>query len=272
MALFGVALVAGAGTARAEGEEKGGEKMPLPLAERPLTLPKMTLAPELGFGVSHFNFDGFNLGTTVGVDIGAHFGILDDLEVGAVVLPVKLSPDFGYENPQLEATFRFVKGKIELGARVRTLFVTEKSVGGVVVEAGVPVLIHVSEAARIDTGAFALMSFGSGVSFGGEFKGGKTAGALRIPFQFIYDVIPPLHVGVQTGFAIADLSDAGHKIYVPLGVVAGYAIGNEKGPLVDIDPYFTFPYFATPGVPSPGDKINAGAFQTGLAATVFLYL
>lgn len=246
--------------------------MPLPLAERPLTLPKMTLAPELGFGVTHLGLDGFNLGTSTGLDLGAHFGILDDLEVGAVVLPIKLSPDFGYENPLLEATFRFLKGKVELGARLRTTFVTQKGAGGAVVEAGMPVLVHVSEAARIDTGVYVPMSFGSGVSFGGEFSGGKTAIALRVPFQFIYDVIPALHIGAQTGFAIADFSDAGHKIYVPLGFVAGYAIGNEKGPLVDIDPYFTFPYFLTPGEPSPGDKVNSGIWQTGLAVTVFLYL
>jgi hypothetical protein len=270
-----MALVAGAaGTARAEGEggEKGGEKMPLPLAERPLTLPKMTLAPVVGFAVAHRVVDGANLATAVGLEIGAHFGILDDLEVGATVLPLALAPDFAYENPQIEGTFRFVKGKVELGARLRASFVTQKGAGGVAVEAGVPVLVHLGEAARIDTGLFVPMGFGTGPAFGGEYIGGTTAIGLRIPFQFIYDVIPALHVGAQTGVVIADFNDAAKLTYIPLGFVAGYAIGNEKGPLVDIDPFFNFPYFASPGVPAPADKINAGYFQVGLEATVFLYL
>ncbi len=43
------------------------------------------------------------------MEIGARFGILDDLEVGAVVLPLEFSPDFAYGNPRLEAKFRFLK-------------------------------------------------------------------------------------------------------------------------------------------------------------------
>ena len=63
---------------------------------------------------------------------------------------------------------------------------------------------------------------------------------------------------------------AGDSLYIPLGFVAGYAIGNEKGPFIDIDPYFRFPYFVVPA--SSHDKIVSGLWQTGLTATVYLYL
>jgi hypothetical protein len=270
MALFGVALLAGAGTARAEEGPKAGEKMPLPFAERPLTLPKMTLAPEVGFDVTHVSIGGFGSATGVGMEIGAHFGILDDLEVGAVVLPLEFSPDFAYGNPRLEATFRFLKGTVEMGARLRTTFGVHSGNTGVVLEPGLPILVHVGQSARIDTGVFVPMGFGT--SPGDLPAQSNTTIGLNIPFQFIYDIIPELHVGANTGLGIYDFGHAGDTMFIPLGVVAGYAIGNEKGPLVDIDPYFRFPYFAIPGAGQGQDKIFPGIWQTGIAATVYLYL
>ncbi|MEP7125987.1 MAG: hypothetical protein ABJE95_33955 [Byssovorax sp.] len=267
---MGLALVAGAGSARAEEGGKGGEKMPLPFAQRPLTLPKMTLAPEVGLEVSHVSIGAFSLGNAVGMEIGAHFGILDDLEVGAVVLPLEFSPDFAYGNPRIEATFRFLKGTVEIGARLRTTFGLHKGSTGVILEPGLPILIHVGEAARIDTGVFLPMAFST--SPGDLPTSSSTTIGLNIPFQFIYDVIPELHLGANTGLGIYDFGEAGNTIYIPLGFVAGYAIGNEKGPLVDIDPYFRFPYFALPGAGSGQDKIYTGIWQTGVAATVYLYL
>lgn len=270
MALFGLALLCRAGTARAEEGPKAGEKMPLPFAQRPLTLPRMTLAPEVSFDVAHVAFGGQRSATGVGMEIGAHFGILDDLEVGAVVLPLEFSPDFAYGNPRLEATFRFLKGTVEMGARLRTIFGLHSGNTGVILEPGLPILIHIGEAARIDTGVFVPMAFST--SPGDLPVSSSTTIGLNIPFQFIYDVIPELHIGANTGLGIYDFAHAGDEIYIPLGFVAGYAIGNEKGPLVDIDPYFKFPYFAIPGAGSGQDKIFTGIWQTGIAATVYLYL
>jgi hypothetical protein len=270
MALVGLAMIAGASSARAEEPPKAGEKMPLPFAQRPLTLPAMTLAPELGFGVTHLSIQGVDFGNSVGMDIGAHFGITDDFEVGATVLPIQLSPDFSYENPTVEATYRFLKGSVEMGARLRALFSFKRGESGVGLQPGVVMLAHLGEAARLDVGAYVQLAFGPANGLIGG--GGKTTVGLNVPVQFIYDVIPELHVGATTGIGIFDFSQAGDSFYIPLGFVAGYAIGNEKGPLVDIDPYFRFPYFAVPGTGSGQDKIFSGIWQTGLAATVYLYL
>ena len=268
VALAGLAMVAGAGSARAEEPGKPGEKMPLPFAQRPLTLPAMTLAPEIGFEVTHVSLGGFGSFNSVGMPIGVRFGILDDLEVGATVLPLELSPDFAYGNPEVQATYRFVKGNVEVGARLRSVFSFKTGDSGVGLEPGLPILVHIGEAARLDTGVFVQMSFGPANGFIGA--GGRTTIGMKIPLQFIYDVIPELHIGATTGLSIADFGSAGNSLYIPLGFVAGYAIGNEKGPFIDIDPYFRFPIFAVPG--SSHDKIVSAVWQTGLAATMYLYL
>jgi hypothetical protein len=268
VAVFGLSLLASAGAASAEEGGKAGEKMPLPFAQRPLTLPRMTLAPEAEVGVTHFSLGSFGSITGFGLELGAHFGILDDLEVGAVVLPIDFAPDFRYGNPRVEGTFRFLKGTVEMGARLRATIATESGASGVILEPGLPMLFHITEAARLDTGVFVPMAFGAGV---GPFSaGGHTVVGVNIPVQFIYDVIPELHIGARTGLGMVDFGHAGESFYIPLGLVAGYAIGNEKGPLVDIDPFFTFPYFAIPG--SSGDKVVTALWQTGVTATVYLYL
>jgi hypothetical protein len=235
----------------------------------------MTLAPEVGLGVTRGAI-GVLAKTRVGVELGARFGVLDDLEVGAVVLPLRFSSAaLAYGNPRVNATFRFLKGDVELGARFDVTVVTEKDVSGVSAEASVPVVIRLGPSVRLDTGVFLPMGFGTGYSLGGVPVGSIGSGSdttigLQIPVQLACNVSPALHLGAQTGFGIADFSQVGDTAFIPLGFVASYALGNEKGPLVDIAPYFRFPAFAAPG--SSDEKINAGFFQTGVAATVFLYL
>ena len=51
--------------------------MPLPFAQRPLTLPRMALAPEAGIGVNRLSFGAFRQ-TRGGTELGARFGILDE--------------------------------------------------------------------------------------------------------------------------------------------------------------------------------------------------
>ncbi len=275
IASFGLTLLAGAGAARAEGGQPIGDpgvRMPLPFAQRPLTLPKMTLAPQLGFKVTHISSDGFSLPTIVDLEAGAHFGITDDFEVGVLALPIRFAPDFGFGNPRLEATYRFLKGDVEIGARLGVTFITTKGASGASLEPGLPILFHLGPSARLDTGVFFPLTFGTAPSVAGLGigLGSDTTVGLRAPVRFTYNVLPELYLGAQSGLAIADLGHAGDSMYVPLGFVAGYAIAGEKGPLLDIDPYFTFPLFATPS--SDGDKINPGFIQTGVTATLYLYL
>ena len=34
---------------------------------------------------------------------------------------------------------------------------------------------------------------------------------------------------------------------IPFGIFGGYAVGGPSGPIVDIDPFFSFPYLFMPG-------------------------
>jgi hypothetical protein len=270
MAAFGVILLLGSGLAHSEEGKEGGKRLPLSYTERPLTLPKMILAPELALAVSR------ELGTGdvgFGMEVAARFGIIDDFEVNAVVAPVEFAPHVAYTGPKFGATFRFLKDEFEMGARLNVTIITHGSLadakpnllaeGGVIFEPGVPMLLHIGKVARLDTGVYVPIQASSSDSGGG-------GAGLRIPVAFAYDIIEPLHVGANTAFGILNFKDPGKSIYIPLGLFAGYAIATEKGPLLDIDPFFRWPYFATPG--SSTDKVNAGVFEAGLAVGLYLYL
>src|SRR5262245_9499704 len=63
-------------------DQAQGMKQPVAYVERPLTLPKMTLSPELDLAIEHIDV-GLGRATAFLVELGAAFGITDDFTVEA---------------------------------------------------------------------------------------------------------------------------------------------------------------------------------------------
>lgn len=283
----------GAPGAPAAHGEHGGEESEYPVSyvERPLTLPKFTLAPfgeldivRIGVG------EGANSAAAVvaGMQIGASFGITKNIEVGAVVLPIQFNNGAGYgglfvgeegtlAQPSIYGTFRFLHtGVFEMGARLRLQFIVphaEFGLGaGAIITPSVPMLVHIGKVGRLDA-EVAIPIRAIGVSEGtGAFSTSTTQvrAGLDIPLRLAFDIIEPLHVGVSTGVSIEDFGEASASTRIPLGVFFGYAVGHGK-PIVDIDPFFSFFQFITPGGGIFGDKVNPGIFVAGVSARGYIY-
>jgi hypothetical protein len=250
-------------------DHDGGHESEYPLSytERPLTLSKMTLAPELVFNVGHLG------GTTFGMEIGAAFGITKDFEIGAVVLPMDFAPSpVRYGAPQIFATYRFFHSPtVEIGGRLRAAIYHE-GVTGAAITPSVPFLFHLGKIARLDLEPGVVISANRvPVGSTGTLTGGSTYVGLSVPVQFAIDIIEPLHVGVNTGIIAGDFGHFGDSVTVPLGFFAGYAIGGKK-PVVDIDPFFRWDAFLMPGVGAGVDKVNAGIWNVGLNIRAYIYL
>ena len=200
-------------------------QLPLRQADRPITLTEGTLRADADLlfidGVGDLN---------VNLNVGAGFGISDDLEVGATVLPLAISPDFDYGNPSLYARFRFLPGDLEVGAEARVVLPVQEG-SDFAVGVGLPVRFH-ADAIRIDTGAFVNLTFASDVVVG-----------LGVPLELRFSLDENLYFGGRTGFNIATFDAAGDSIFVPLGALAGYTVAQGSHPLVDIEAGFTFPLF-----------------------------
>lgn len=230
-----------------------------------------SLAPELGVDVSRLSGEGSGEGELeVGAAVGARFGILDDLEVGATFAPLVITPAFAYGNPRLWSTFRFLKERVEVGASLSVAIITCAAPlsppplpfqeRGVVVQPGLPAWIHLEEAARLDVGVYVPI----------EFEGLGALG-MKIPIEFVYDFVKAVHVAVSTGFIISNLNDTISHIFVPVSLSTGFALAGKKGPVLDIDPFFRLPVLFTPGLEA-GHQLHLDAFVAGLEASYFLYL
>lgn len=268
---------------------------PVSYVERPLTLPKSTLAPQLeldldNLPVSVATANGVVTSNVVvaGMQLGASFGITPDLEVGAVVLPVQFNDGAGYGgvfvgeegtpgDPMLVGTFRFLHRPLfDLGARLRILIAPPRGGvdAGALVEPSVPLLLHLGTRARIDAevGLPLAIHGGTTTTVNGvtTTTGSSATLGLDVPVRLAVDILEPLHVGVSTGVRIDDFGDGGGTTFVPLGVFAGYAIGEGR-PILDVDPFFSFYDFFTPGGGPFGDKFNPSVIVFGVSARGYFY-
>jgi hypothetical protein len=265
-----VAVAVPAGAASAPGQPAAGEKegirLPVSYVERGITNPALILSPELDIGVVRVAGALGNTITAGALQLGAGFSITDDFGVRATILALQLNSPFQYTGPSFGATYRFVKGDFELGAAADVTIATPSGVSaGVVFTPSIPARVHFGKTARLDITAGLPVTAGEGLK--------SAVVGLGIPVVLSVDIVEPLHVGVGSGFEILDFSQAGHTVAVPLGFIAGYAVAGPHGPIVDIDPFFEWPYLFTPGTTGPGSsKVQAGFFQLGLTVTGYLYL
>ncbi|MBW1880341.1 MAG: hypothetical protein JRJ84_18425 [Deltaproteobacteria bacterium] len=130
------------------GIELGAASMglPLPFSERPLTLTEGTIRGDAAFTIAHFSVSVPGVGTlsetAVGLALGGGYGITDDLEVGASVIPLTLSPDVTYGDPSIYGIYRFLADTAEIGG---SLALTVPIDGDFTATPGLPVLLHLGD-------------------------------------------------------------------------------------------------------------------------------
>lgn len=256
----GADTTAGGEVVDLEGEGTG---LPLPYAQRPLTLTEGTIRGDADFVIARVlttrgtMATGFRVvsDTAAALVVGGGYGILDDLEVGATVLPLQLAPDFEYGDPSIYGVFRFLRGSVDLGASLSLTFPVQ---GDFVMAPGVPVLFHLGESMRLDTGLFVPIVFDSP----------DTYAVLSIPVRFSVNVIPELFLGASTGLEMVEFDP--DFTTIPLGFHAGYTIaqGDTGGPLLDLMAGFRFPAFLVPA--SDGDVVVTRRWVLTFGARLYI--
>jgi hypothetical protein len=262
----------------------GDGALPVAYAQRPLTLPEMTISPEMNVQVSHFEVGGSGFfGGAINVfflEVGGSFGIMDDLMVEARPLGfVAGDVDTDYSRFQIGATYRFLKEPLEMGARFR--FQIDNG-GNLYLNPGLPMRIHAGDAVRIDTG----VEFTGFLPTGGGDPSALIAGVhtdfLRpsgffllpsveagIPFDIAFNIVDEVFLGLSTGYGIGDLSEPADASFMPLGFFVGGTVPGEKGPLVDIGGSFGFPYFL---IGSNDENPTTELWAVGVTARGFIQL
>jgi hypothetical protein len=260
-----------------EAHETEPPRYPISRALRPLTLPKLHLAASLDLSSAAWTQGRFTNAT-----VGAALGITDDLTVRAVVAPLQLtSPNAGTfggvhygetagtQGPTLTATYRFLRGDVELGAFAGGQVLTAFNLSGYRLWAGVPLRAHVSKSVRVDVapevtfthqtneaipaGGVALNPQGFipvtdiGVLSPVAIVRTTDRYALYVPMDVTWSMTELFHAGMSTGYVAGDLSSVKDSSRIPLGIYGGYTVAGARGPVLDIDPYFDFPGLFRPG-------------------------
>jgi hypothetical protein len=234
---------------------------PVPVVERPLTLNARMLRVDAGLGFSRIEFcSSFGCvgDTVVSLGVGAGFGITDDLEVGALVLPLVLSPEFDYAGPSVYGMYRFLRGDTEIGLRASiTLPVNADFAFSV----GAPVWFRFLPRVLLQTGLFLDGQDATRFNLG-----------LRVPASVLVQLTGSLWAGVDTGllFQVTD-PGPGDTFAIPLGLQVGYALPGSTGgrPIADLVASFGFPLFLVPSAPDP---VVENFWTIGLAGRIYLDL
>jgi hypothetical protein len=236
------------------------QRLPIPFVAQPLTLPAMILRLTGEWTYTHSSVR-VGAGTTddssIGAAVDAAFGITNDLEVDALVLPLVLAPDLAYGDPFLVGTYRFLRGNYEAGGRLG-IHVPTKSGENATLVAGLPFLFRFGTAVRLDTGIELDLTFAS-----------ELLAALAIPLTASVDLSDQLDVQLITGWITGAKLDFNAAV-VPLGVAANYTVEGRFGPMFALGPFFRFPALFVPG--SAGDKLSTSVWEVGAAVRIFVYL
>lgn len=186
--------------------------------------------------------------TILTLGLGAGYGVTDELEVGALLLPLVLAPDGDFGDIELYGRYRFLSGDVEVGGQLGVSIPTNTNFG---LSAGLPVLFHLG-AIRIDTGVELELIFADPTNFVD----------IDIPVAASVSVADGFFVGVRSGLFVPDFDD----IAIPLQAFAGYTLLAGRAPLADITATFGWPRLLWTG---PGDTVDAGTFDIVLGTRFF---
>jgi hypothetical protein len=228
------ALVLGALAAFASDASAQRMRMPVSYQQRPLTLPRGTLRPEIGSVLSvernRPDDDDAWLHFTAGLGVG----ITNDFELGILVLPLRVAPAsrygstdpgqpplvtpwFGHERPDVYGRYRFVRGDVELGLDLHFILPVPEEFHLVM---GIPFLFHIADFMRIDTGLY-LQSEAFDRAWG------------HLPLVLTFNPSRRFFFGFDGGMTIGN--DArrrpGDDVRLPFGFFLGFTLGR---PTVDI--------------------------------------
>jgi hypothetical protein len=200
-------------------------------AERPLSLTKGTLRidlapPDFGYmdfgelndGRSTVSVGGYpGGGPSVYTGAGVSLGVVDNLEVGALLFPIPIHPDFDFGNMEAYVRYQITHGTFQLGAQAAVQIPTAGRFGAGL---GLPMRVAASDVVRLDTG----LEF--------EFMVDPGQVHLDIPLAIAFDIDDVFFIGPRTGARFPAFRD----FQMPLGMF----LGGQIADVVELSSSFTF--------------------------------
>jgi hypothetical protein len=229
---------------------------PVTNAQRPVTLSAGLLRIDVGLGLARFCLGTICSDVAVALGVGAGYGITEDFEIGATVLPLLLTPEFEYGDPSIYAQYRVARGDVEVAIRADIFIPVQGDFRAIV---GAPIWFRASPMFVLRTGAFVTFADSEDLAVG-----------FAVPVLALFNLAETFWLGLDTGFSF-NVTDPGpgDTFAIPLGVQLGYTVpGNNGAPLLDIVGSFGFPLFLLPG--SAGDVVFTDYWTASLGVRIYI--
>ena len=190
---------------------------------------------------------------------GGAYGVLDELEVGTLFIPIQFSPEFEFLDMEFYGRFQFLEGEIDVAGQVAislpTNTIARRSDFGLVL--GAPAIYRLSRTMRLDFGVELELILGD-----------SDLTNLDIPGVLQFQITDTFFAGPKAGLFFPDFD----QMWIGAGGVAGLTIpGPRGGPLVDILAELYWPAFLATGPGSIGG-FNLDQFNLIFGARVFFSL
>lgn len=229
-------------------DEEGEDTESVVYAQRDIVLATGLVRPEGMFSITKIS--GID-DTFIRFDARAAWAPIKNLEVGALAVPLALSPEVEYGDPRLYARYQLTEGGFQIAPEVGFVFnkANELSLGA-------PMRFKVNPAAFIDVRPFVIFDFpGSD-----DPDGTETIVSLAIPVEIAISATRNIYASIQTGLYVPDFDfDLGG---VPLGLQVGYSLpSGEDTAWIDLYLGFRFDNFLRTG---PGDAISTDIWTLSL--------
>ena len=171
--------------------------------------------------------------------LGLGVGVTDDVELGGLLLPIRMRPDSDIDDLELYGRFAFLDGTFEMAGQATVQLPTQTEPG---LGLGLPMLVHATRAMRIDTGAEVEVLFWE-----------DTVVSLDLPLAFTWDLGRAGFLGLRTGMYYWDMD----ALLIPAGIHGGGVLADGR---VDIAGWFTWPGFLAT---ERNDALEVNTFELG---------
>lgn len=214
----------------------------------------------LGQGLS-FGKGGKGSDMGVGLGAGVGYGITDQIEVGAVLIPLQLSPNFAYGDIPLYGRYLISEtDTMQIVAHGQINFPTGSKTYGTGGYFGI------SGALGIRNKLSNEVVFDGAAQMGLDFITDNTTFYINVPLVLNYKMTPESFVGLRSGLNWRGKQLAGN-LAIPLGVQGGYTLVEGK---LDALAWFQFDRFLVPDAPSGVDKLSADFWTLGFGAVFYM--
>jgi tetratricopeptide (TPR) repeat protein len=202
---------------------------PFVAAQRPLTAPAGLLSLE-GWSSAERDCARACPGVRGLLGVGALYGISDDFEVGAIPLRLELAPKASVDSSVLFATYRFLRGAVDFGARANVWLPLKDDFE---LDLGLSLVWKASPHVALQTGPrLAIVA------------SAQTLTIMEIPVGVVLNATDALWFKPQVGLSLT-LSEPGpaDTAAMLLGLSAGYTIASASG-APSVEPYVevSFPW------------------------------